>query len=356
MKTLVFVGNSLKGGISVATPDAREKLAFSAPVLPEEGVAPLALHPNRRFLYAVVRTRDPHEIAAFAVDGGAGTLHLLASVPVPASLVYLTVDPAGRNLLSASYADGEVLVHALSPDGPVQPHPLARLHPDRNPHGINATADGRFVFVPALGHDQILQYAFDAASGRLTPNSPPALAFPRNAGPRHLAFSPDRRQAYALMELSGRIDTLGLDPAAGTLARLDSVPLLPPGKELPPSSYTPPRNSVAGGNSPTPVMWAADIGLTPDGRFVYASERTNSTISCFRRDPYSGRLDFASLHEVEKQPRSFAVDPWGKRLFVAGEKSGTLGAYAVDAETGGLTLLDSQPVGEAPNWVTAVVC
>jgi 6-phosphogluconolactonase len=356
METLVFTGNSRKGGISVAAINELGKLVFADPVLPEEGVAPLALHPNQRFLYGVVRTRSPHELVTFAIDGAAKTLRPVGAIPVPVDITYLTVDPAGLNILAASYGGGETLVYALAPTGQAQPFPLSRLHPERNPHGINCTADGRFVFVPALGHDQIVQFAFDAASGRLTPNSPAALPFPRNAGPRHLVFSPDRRHVYALMELSGDVATLALDAATGTLTQLGSAALLPPERALPPSSYTPPTNAPAGPNSPTPVVWAADIGVTPDGRFVYASERTNSTVSCFRRDVYSGRLDFAGVFDVDTQPRSFAIDPWGRYLIAAGEKTGTLGVFAIDAATGGLSLLDRQDIGVAPNWVTVMVC
>jgi 6-phosphogluconolactonase len=102
-------------------------------------------------------------------------------------------------------------------------------------------------------------------------------------------------------------------------------------------------------------VWAADIGITPDGRFVYASERTNSTISCFRRDIYSGRLDYAGIFDVDAQPRSFAIDSTGRHLIVAGEKSGTLGAFAIDVETGALARTDSQTIGDAPNWVCTLL-
>ena len=354
MNTFVFVGNSKKGGISVATAGEGGKLDFSPAVLAEEGIAPLCVHPTGRFLYAVRKTCAPNEIATFAVDAPSRTLCLLGSVPVPVVPAYITVDPSGRNLLGVSYGEGEVVVFALASTGQVQEFPLARMHPERNPHGVNCSADGRFVFVPALGQDRVLQYCFDAATGGLVPNSPAALSFPKAAGPRHMAFSPDRRHAYVLTELSGRVVTCLFDAVSGCLTAVDSVFLLPPERALPPSSYTPPRNANAGPNSPSPVVWAADIGVTPDGRFVYASERTNSTITCFRRDLYSGRLDYAGIFDVDVQPRSFAVCPRGKYMFVAGEKSGTLGVFGIDPATGALTLLDRQPIGEAPNWVSTI--
>lgn len=355
MNTIIFVGNSKKGGISVATAGGDGKLDFAPAVMPEEGIAPLAVHPNQRFLYGVIKTRVPNEIATFVIDPGARTLHCVGTVPVPVFFTYLSVDPSGRNLLGVSYGDGEALVYALAPTGQAQEFPLSRMHVERNPHGVNCSPDGRFVFVPALGQDRVLQYRFDAACGSLTPNAPAAVPFPRNAGPRHMVFSPDRRQAYVLTELSGHVATLTFDAATGGLTFQDSACMLPPERALPASSYTPPRNANMGSNASSPVMWAADIGITPDGRFVYASERRNSTISRFRRDVYSGRLDFAGIDDVDAQPRSFAVCPRGRHMIVAGEKSGTLSVFGIDPATGGLSLCDRQTIGDAPNWVSALL-
>ena len=86
-------------------------------------------------------------------------------------------------------------------------------------------------------------------------------------------------------------------------------------------------------------IWAADLHLTPNGRFLYASERTTSTLGAFRVDGTSGKLSYLGSTPTEKQPRGFAIDPTGRFVVVAGEKSDTLSSYAIDAENGALKLI-----------------
>jgi 6-phosphogluconolactonase len=101
-------------------------------------------------------------------------------------------------------------------------------------------------------------------------------------------------------------------------------------------------------------IWAADLHLTPDGRFLYASERTSSTIGAFRVDNASGKLTFIGSTATEKQPRGFAIDPSGRFLVASGEKSDMLAVYAIDAENGMLKLTGRYPTGKGSNWVEIV--
>jgi 6-phosphogluconolactonase len=101
--------------------------------------------------------------------------------------------------------------------------------------------------------------------------------------------------------------------------------------------------------------WAADIRVTPDGRFLYASERRSSTLSGFRIDAGSGMLSPLECVPTEKQPRSFAIDPAGRYLLAAGEASNRMTSYAIDAATGKLTGLKEYPMGRKPNWVEIIV-
>jgi 6-phosphogluconolactonase len=89
-------------------------------------------------------------------------------------------------------------------------------------------------------------------------------------------------------------------------------------------------------------IWASDLHLTPDGRFLYAAERTSSTLGAFRVDPASGKLTYVSSTPTEKQPRGFAIDPSGRYVVVSGEKSDTISSYAIDGESGAL-----KPIGVA---------
>ena len=101
-------------------------------------------------------------------------------------------------------------------------------------------------------------------------------------------------------------------------------------------------------------IWAADLHLTPNGRFLYASERTTSTLGAFRVDGASGKLTYLGSTPTEKQPRGFAIDPSGRFVVVSGEKSDTLSSYAIDAESGALKPVGRYPTGKGANWVEIV--
>ena len=185
----------------------------------------------------------------------------------------------------------------------------------------------------------------------------PILQLKQGTGPRHLIVSADNRFVYVLNELTGTVTTLSLDSNTGVLKELDSVSVLPPDTKLVPGM---PRGAVGtpGANqAPRNTdndIWAADLHLTPNGRFLYASERTTSTLGAFRVDGTSGKLSYLGSTPAEKQPRGFAIDPTGRFVVVAGEKSDTLSSYAIDPENGALKLVGRYPTGKGANWVEIV--
>src|SRR6266498_1109047 len=117
--------------------------------------------------------------------------------------------------------------------------------------------------------------------------------------------------------------------------------------------------SVLRGGGPPPRntdndIWAADLHLTPNGKFLYASERTSSTLAAFSVDSASGKLSYLWSAPTEKQPRGFAIDPKGRFLVASGEKSETISVYAIDPASGALKLLQKVPTGKGSNWVEIV--
>jgi 6-phosphogluconolactonase len=112
-----------------------------------------------------------------------------------------------------------------------------------------------------------------------------------------------------------------------------------------------------GGPPPRDVsndIWASDLHLTPDGKFLYAAERRSNSVNAFGVDKASGALTWLASTPTEKQPRGFAIDPKGKYMVVSGEKSETLSVYSIDASNGALTLLQKYPTGKGSNWVEIV--
>ena len=101
-------------------------------------------------------------------------------------------------------------------------------------------------------------------------------------------------------------------------------------------------------------IWAADIHMTPNGKFLYISERTSSTLGAFGVDAVTGKLTYLGSTPTEKQPRGFAIDPTGRFLVAAGEKSDTISVYAIDQASGALKPLQKYPAGKGANWVEIV--
>ena len=101
-------------------------------------------------------------------------------------------------------------------------------------------------------------------------------------------------------------------------------------------------------------IWAADIHMTPNGKFMYATERTNDTLTTLGVDGATGKLTFLASTKTERQPRGFAIDPKGRFLIATGEKSETLSVYAIDQANGALKFLNKAPAGKGANWVEIV--
>ncbi|HNJ82770.1 MAG TPA: lactonase family protein [Piscinibacter sp.] len=330
--TVVYVSNADSAEISVlALDEARGTLALRQSMPCGGTVMPLALRPDRRVLYAAIRN-EPWRVLAFAIDAREGRLTALGEAPLAQSMAHIAVDTSGRWLFSASYGGGLITLNPLAADGAPQPPCWQQATPPKA-HAMRASVDNRFAYATSLGGDQLLQFAFDAERGALTPLAPPAFAGRRGTGARHLAFHPNGRIAWLLNELDATLDVLAVDTAGGQLSALQTVSFLPPG--------------FAG------EPWGAELRLTPDARFVYASERRSSTLAGFAVDA-QGRLALIGHWPTQAQPRGFAVTPSGRFLIAAGQLSNAVGLHAIDAASGALTLRHELAVGRNPNWVEAI--
>jgi 6-phosphogluconolactonase len=295
------------------------------------GSIPLAASPDKRFLYAAIRG-EPLVAAGFAIDPASGRLEHVANGPLADSMAYIVTDRSGRFLLGASYSGHKITVNRIGPPGVVQAAQQV-VATEPNAHCIVPDPANRYVLSTSLGADLVYQWRFDAATGMLSPNAPASVRVRDKAGPRHLVFHPSGMFVYLLDELDASIYVFGYD-GSGQLSELQTASALPPGFDGKP--------------------WAADIHVTPDGRFLYASERRSSTLSGFRISAGTGTLSPLPSVPTEKQPRSFAIDPAGRYLLVAGEASNRMTSYAIDAATGKLTRPKEYPMGRKPNWVETV--
>jgi 6-phosphogluconolactonase len=296
------------------------------------GSTPMAISPDKKILFAATRG-EPMVAASFRIDPATGKLSHIANGPLDGSMAYIATDRSGRFLLAASYPNNKVTVNPIAPDGTVQP-PKQIVPTEPNAHAIQPDASNRFVLATSLGGNLVRQFRFDAATGTLSPNDPPAAPVKAGAGPRHFAFHPANGRVYLLNELEASIYVFAYDANAGTLKELQVLSALPEKKPE--------------------KIWAADIHLTPDGKFLYASERGTSTIAGFKVDPGEGTLTPIGHTATEQQPRGFAIDPTGRHLLAVGQLSDSMTSYAIDPASGRLTKLKQYPMGKNPNWVEIV--
>lgn len=350
----VYVSNAEDANIGGYTLQPDGTLQSGARFEAGKVVMPMAVSPDRRYLYAAIRSK-PFTVVSYSIDRKTGDLKQLSSAPLAESYPYITVDRSGRHLLGASYGAHQVGVNAIGKDGKVS-DPKQVIPTGRNAHSIIVDRTNRYAFVPHLGTDQIFQFRFDAKTGRLTSNTPAVVQMKAGSGPRHIIVSPDNKFVYLLNELTATVTTLSLDAKTGLLTEVSSASALPADSKLVPGA---PRGAVGAPGGPPPRntdndIWASDLHLTPNGRFLYAAERTSNSLGAFSVEPATGKLTYLSSTPTEKQPRGFAIDPTGRYAVVSGEKSDTISVYAIDQASGALALLQKYPTGKGSNWVEIV--
>ncbi len=287
-------------------------------------------------------------ISSFRIDPGTGGLTLLGSISQAHAPTFLAPDRAGRYLLSAYYQGGGAAVYHIGADGAVGAPSQDWLATDTGAHAISTDRSNQYAFVPHIariqdnvleppknnpGPNVIMQFRFDAGTGRLTANSPFRVEQADLLGPRHYCFHPTQNLVYFSNEQGCSVTGYRLDPANGTLSAAQTISTLPDG-------YTA-RNTCS------------QIHLTPSGRFLYVGNRGHNSIAGFAVDAATGRLTVIGRASTEAVPSAFALDPAGHFLFAAGTASGRLASYRINQETGALTLLTTYAVGQRPAAVLA---
>jgi len=306
----------------------------------------LTLERGRRFLYAVNEVeefagRKSGAVSAFAIDRVTGVLRLLNQRPsMGGAPCYVTADDAGRHVLVANYVGGNVAVLPVLKDGSLGEASDVRQDEGSGPnrerqegphaHCVVLDRSNAHAYSCDLGTDRVMIYRFDARAGKLIANAQPWVQLKPGAGPRHLVFHPGGKFAYVMNELDSTVTALAL-AREGALKELQTVSALP--------------LDFHGANT------GADIHVTPDGRFLYCSNRGHDSIAAFRVEARTGALSPTGHTPTGgKTPRNFAIDPTGKFLLAANQNSDTVVTFRIDPSTGGL-----QPTGQTAD-VPSPVC
>jgi 6-phosphogluconolactonase len=292
----------------------------------------LAVDPTRSYLYATVRSKN--SIASFRIDPASGDLQHLGIIRAAGNPVFLMTDKTGRFLFSAYFADSKAAVYRIGPNGALQDSAVQILNTEKNAHAMRSDPSNRFAYVPCRTGETIHQFRFDETSGRFSPNEPDRITTPASTGPRHLAFHPRLAVAYVVNEFGNSVTACHLDGTRGTLTPFQTLSTLPP-------NFTA-RSS------------GADVHLTPDGRFLYASNRGHESIAGYSVDQKSGELTGIGHFPTEKTPRSFAIDKDGRFLFAGGQGSGNIAAYRINPADGTLTQFAVYKAGRSPAWILMV--
>lgn len=289
----------------------------------------LALHPTKPVLLCIGAPMQPFAdgasaVAAFSIAADHSLRFLGETSTGGKGACHLAVDATGRTVAVANYGDGRISTVRLDENGvPAQTAsvisnqgsgPNKARQDGPHAHGVYFDKANAHLLVPDLGLDRVLVYPFDAATSTLGEALPPLTTAP-GAGPRHMAFSPDWKHAYVINELDGTVLAAVFD--AGKLAPIGIAPTLP-------ADFT--------GTNTT-----AEIEVSADGRYVYASNRGHDSIAVFRRDVKTGALTFFQRVPCGgKHPRHFKIAPGGKWLLCAHMDSHTISVLPLDPETGKL--------------------
>lgn len=297
---------------------------------PLEQPGPLTLDAKRRRLYAV---NYPDKIHTYEIDPDSGHLKSLGQIRLPGQPEYISLDRDSQYLMAAIYSKHQIVVCRLDKQGIPQTDQLQTLDSGRLPHSILADRHNRFVYVPCKGSNQIFQYAWDENGKGLLPKSVARHATPKGAGPRHLWFHPNKDWLYVVNESDRTLAFYRIAPDDGALHPVQTVATVPEG--------------VLKGSG-------AHIQLTPNGRFVYSSNRGEETIAGFAIDQKSGELKSLGQSATARGPRAFCIDPSGRFLLAGGTSDGRVVVHAIDQESGQTKMKQSYETGGSPVWIEII--
>jgi 6-phosphogluconolactonase len=304
-----------------------------------------------RFLYATKEVtrhqgKKSGSVKAFAINRKTGELRFLNEVASGGTIpCYVALDKTGRYAMVANYGSGSVEVIEVRQDGRLgkvaafDQYSGCGVNPERqegpHAHSINVSPDNRFAIAADLGLDKVFVYRFDAKTGALALNNPAFAVVNAGSGPRHIAFSRNGKFVYVIGEMKSNITVFAYDARRGALRKLQTISTLPKGY----------RNQSD----------CAEVTVSPNGKFVYASNRGHNSITVFAADAKKGTL--AVIERVPSGgnwPRHFAIDPTGRYLLVANQESDCVAVFAVDCKTGRLTATGETAAVSSPACVRFV--
>jgi len=332
MQTFVYVSLDADKQIAVYKLDSVSgKLEFIQKASTNGSVGSLASSRSNLFLYAALRSTN--EVATYGIDSLTGKLRYIQRVSVTDNPVYICPDNTNNFLLTAYFTAGKMAIYPITGDSLIEATPTVNHVIGSEAHYIHPDAQNKFIYVALRGSDRVMQYSFDETSGTVNSLSPEYASSETGAGPRHMFFHPSLPCVYVVNEMGNTVTKYSHNSTSGILEMVNSISTLP-------SDWT-------GSNT------TADIHITPDGKYLYASNRGHNSIAGYSIDNISGNLDFLGCYPTEPTPREFDIDPSGKFIIAGGQGSGKLVSYSIE-EDGSLEEVETISAGSAVTWVLCV--
>ena len=306
----------------------------------------MAVSKEQKYVYAVNENgNDQGSVSAFALDKKAGELKLINKQPSQGdNPCYISIDSTGKNVVVANYAGGNFSVFKTGADGSLQPAVQTIAHQG---YGVNVKRQEMphvhsVVFAPGekqlfscdLGTDRVYKYNFDANSATepLKAGDPEYVEVPDGSGPRHITFSADGRFAYVITELSGKV--IVYENKNGQLTEIQTIE----------SDNTKGKEDKG----------SADIHLTPNGKFLYTSNRVTSNDITIYKVNTDGKLLLVGHQPTGIHPRNFMVDPTGRFLLVANRDSNSIQIFVINKNYGLLEDTKTTITVDMPMFLTMV--
>ncbi len=310
----------------------------------------LAISPDQKFLYSIETeafgSDEDEFVTAFSIDGRTGKLKRINQQSARGSAsCYLDVNDTGKTVVVANYSSGSVASLPVKKDGSIEKatsfiqHEGSSVNQSRQQgpkaHSIVFSPDNRFVLAADLGIDKIMCYSFDAATGKLSPNEAyPFTPLAPGSGPRHLIFHLNGKRVYVINELLNTVTFFDYKTDSGQLTERQTIPTLP--ADFAGTSHT------------------ADLKITPDGRFLYGTNRGHDSIACYRIGD-DGMLELLSIEpSLGKGPQNLLITPDGGWLICANMPGNNVAVFQINSKTGALTKSGepiSMPMPSCIRWV-----
>lgn len=279
----------------------------------------LCIHPNKRYIYCV-NENSPGSVSAFSIDTINKNLTLLNSVSSKGnSPCYISVSSDSRYAVVANYSSGNYSIFKILEEGKLSnaldvlqdngKGPNTSRQEGPHAHMIDQNPQNLLFYGTDLGIDVLNIISIDTVNHKFTRYTNAAKSA-SGSGPRHFAIHPIKNWLYLLHELNGTIEISNILPD-GSLVRFQTVSTMP--------------------SDDTRYPGSADIHITPNGRFLYATNRGNvNNIAAFAIDENTGKLSLIDFYPCGgKTPRNFTIDPSGKYLLVANQDSNNVVIFQI---------------------------